>query len=158
MTKPDAVKTPTINTETLLVVDDEVLVRLAICAYLRECAFRVIEAANADEALIVLQEPDLKIDIVLSDVEMPGTMDGFGLSHWMRAHKPAIPIILVGSPPAAVDAAADLCESGPMLAKPYDQQILLDQIRRTLVDGQATSKDSAPGQRRDTPFGSGIQA
>lgn len=157
MTNPDAVKPPTINTQTLLVVDDEVLVRLAICAYLRECAFRVIEAANADEALIVLQEPDLKIDIVLSDVEMPGSMDGFGLAHWIRDHKPAIPIILVGSPPAAVDAAADLCESGPMLAKPYDQQILLDQIRRTLGEGQAIPKGSAAPTEGRNSFGSRIQ-
>lgn len=143
MTNADVISTVPGNAETLLVVEDEVLIRLAICSYLRECEFKVIEAANADEALIVLQEPDLKVDMVLSDVEMPGTMDGFGLSQWLRTHKPGMPIILVGSPSGAVDAAADLCESGPMLAKPYEPHILLDRIKRTLAERKAA--DDAGG-------------
>jgi DNA-binding response OmpR family regulator len=140
MTPPDVISTATGNAETLLVVEDEILIRLAICSYLRECGFRVIEAANADEALIVLQASDLKVDIVLTDVEMPGTMDGFGLAQWLRTHQPGTPIMLVGSPSKAVDAAADLCESGPMLAKPYEPQILLDRIRRTLSERKAPGK------------------
>jgi DNA-binding response OmpR family regulator len=142
MTNADVISTAPGNAETLLVVEDEVLIRLAICSYLRECEFKVIEAANADEALIVLQEPDLKVDMVLSDVEMPGTMDGFGLSQWMRIHKPGMPILLVGSPAGAVDAAADLCESGPMLAKPYEPHILLDRIKRTLAAHRAGANDA----------------
>jgi len=134
MTPPDVTSTATGNAETLLVVEDEILIRLAICSYLRECGFKVIEAANADEALIVLQASDLKVDIVLSDVEMPGTMDGFGLAQWLRTHPPGTPIMLVGSPSKAVDAAADLCKSAPMLAKPYEPQILLDRIRRALSE------------------------
>ena len=120
--------------QTLLVVEDEILIRFQICDYLRECGFRVIEAASADEALIVLQEPDLPVNVVLSDVEMPGTMDGFGLSKWLRANKPGIPIILVGSPARAAEAAAELCENGPLLSKPYEPQILLDRIKRTLAE------------------------
>jgi DNA-binding response OmpR family regulator len=134
MTPPDVTSTATGNAETLLVVEDEILIRLAICSYLRECGFKVIEAANGDEALIVLQASDMKVDMVLSDVEMPGTMDGFGLAQWLRTNQPGMPIMLVGSPSKAVDAAADLCESGPMLAKPYEPQILLDRIRRTLSE------------------------
>lgn len=122
--------------ETILVVDDEVLVRLAICAYLRECGFRVIEAVSAEEALLVLQEPDLPVDIVLSDVTMGTGMDGFGLAQWLRVHKAGLPIILVGSPSAAAEAAGELCENGPLLAKPYEPQILLDRIRRLLAEGR----------------------
>jgi DNA-binding response OmpR family regulator len=120
--------------QTLLVVEDEILIRFQICDYLRECGFRVIEAASADEALIVLQESDLPVNIVLSDVEMPGTMDGFGLSKWLRANRPGIPIILVGSPARAAEAAAELCENGPLLSKPYEPQILLDRIKRILAE------------------------
>jgi CheY-like chemotaxis protein len=83
---------------TVLVVDDEILERLAICAYLRECGFRVIEAVNTDEALFALQQPKLNIDIVLSDVEMAGSLDGLGLARWVREHKPGLPIILVATP------------------------------------------------------------
>jgi DNA-binding response OmpR family regulator len=119
--------------QTLLVVEHEVLVRFHICGYLRECGFKVIEAANSDEALILLQEPDLVVDIVLSDAAIPGQIDGFGLSRWLRAYRKGMPIILVGSPGRAVEAAADLCEAGPMLARPYEPAILLDRIKRTLA-------------------------
>jgi DNA-binding response OmpR family regulator len=145
MTNPDDNPASISSAQTLLVVEDEILVRLAISDYLRECGFKVIEATNADEALIVLQEADIRIDMVLCDVEMPGSMDGFGLSQWLRIHKPGTPIILAGSAARAVDAAGDLCESGPMLAKPYDPQILLDRIKRTLAEAKRAIDDAIDG-------------
>jgi len=51
---------------------------MVISQYLRDCGYRVIEAANADEALIVLQRLEIGVDIVFSDIEMPGAMDGSG--------------------------------------------------------------------------------
>jgi DNA-binding response OmpR family regulator len=130
------------NAQTVLLVEDEILVRLAISDYLRECGFKVIEATNGDEALTVLREPDIRVDIVLCDVEMPGHTDGFGLSQWLRTNKPRTPIILAGSSARAVDAAGDLCESGPMLAKPYDPQILLDGIKRMLAEAERAIDDA----------------
>jgi DNA-binding response OmpR family regulator len=117
---------------TVLIVEDEILIRFQIAAYLRTCGYRVIEAAHAEEALIVLQEPDLAVDIVMSDVEMPGKIDGFGLAQWLRVNRPGLPVILCGSAAKAADAAADLCEDGPHLAKPYEPVALLDRIRRLL--------------------------
>jgi CheY-like chemotaxis protein len=128
--------------QTLLVVEDEVLIRFQIAAYLRECGYRVIEAANAGEALLVLKERELAVDMVLSDVEMPGEMDGFALARWLRKERPGLPIILAGSPARAADAAADLCEAGPTLAKPYEPQILLDRIKSTLADALRSVKES----------------
>jgi DNA-binding response OmpR family regulator len=125
--------------QTVLVVEHEVLIRFHICGYLRECGFKVIEAANSDEALIVLQERDLIVDIILSDAGIPGRLDGFGLSRWLRAHRTGTPIILVGSLGRAVEAAADLCEAGPMLARPYEPAILLDRIKRTLAERPSPS-------------------
>ncbi|HET9395633.1 MAG TPA: response regulator [Nitrospiraceae bacterium] len=126
----------------LLVVEGDVLVRMVLCEYLRECGYRVIEAADAEEALFVLQEPDLHVHIVLSEAQMPGDMDGFGLSRWVRSNKPGLHVILVGSPASATDAAADLCESGPMLRKPYEPQILLDRIKR-LIAGRSPAVNGA---------------
>lgn len=63
--------------ETVLVVEDEVLLRLVVAEYLRDCGFKVIEAAHADEAVMVLKQPDLRIDVLFSDIEMPGSLDGF---------------------------------------------------------------------------------
>src|SRR2546423_149146 len=83
--------------ETILVVVEDVSTRMIISDYLRSCGFKVIEAANADEALVVLQRPDITIDIVFTDIEMPGTMDGFGLAQWVRAHRPALGVVLAGT-------------------------------------------------------------
>jgi CheY-like chemotaxis protein len=116
----------------VLVVEDEVLLRLVIAEYLRDCGYKVIEAADADEALQVLQQSQLTVDVLFSDVEMPGSLDGFGLSQWARSNRPDIDVILTGSVPRAVSAAADLCEDGT-IPKPYEPQHVRDRIRRLLA-------------------------
>ena len=133
MTTSDVTSTTNEAVQTVLVVEDEILVRCQIAAYLRDCGYRVIEAVHADEALIVLQQPDLDVHVVMSDVEMPGSIDGFGLARWVRSERPGLPIILCGSAAKAADAAADLCEDGPTMTKPYEPQALLDRIRRLLA-------------------------
>jgi len=115
---------------TILVVEDEVLIRTAIAEYLRHCGYRVIETASADEAIVMLNQADINIDVVFSDVEMPGSMDGFGLAKWVRSNKPGVHIILTGNIQKAAHAAGDLCEEGPHLAKPYEPQQLIDWIKR----------------------------
>lgn len=125
--------------ETVLIVDAEILVRMAIAQYLRDCGFRVIEAMNGDEAMIVLEKLDISVHAVLSDTQMPGNMDGFGLAKWIREHRPSVPVILVGSPASAANAAANLCEGGPILAKPYEPQLLVDKIRQMLASAMRSS-------------------
>lgn len=131
--------TPASSAETVLIVEDEVRIRMVISEYLRHCGYKVIEAANADEAIVVLQQMDLKIDVVLSDVEMPGSMDGFGLSRWIRQNRPGLDVILAGTLDRAAEAAGDLCEDGPTLAKPYEPQIVVDRIKQ-LLGRRAQSK------------------
>jgi DNA-binding NtrC family response regulator len=118
--------------ETILVVEDEILVRMVIAQYLRDCGYRVIEAVSADEAIIVLSRLETVIDIVFSDIDMPGSMDGFGLSKWMRSNRPDIDVVLTGTVSRAVNAANELCENGP-LPKPYESQAVLTHIRRLLA-------------------------
>jgi CheY-like chemotaxis protein len=118
------------NHETIIVVEDEVLVRTAIAEYLRHCGFRVVEAASADEALIVLSETDIQIDIVFSDIKMPGSMDGFGLAKWVRENKCGLQVILTGNIEKAAQAAGEICEHGPHLEKPYEPQQVVEWIRR----------------------------
>jgi hypothetical protein len=64
---------------------------------------------------------------------MPGSMDGFGLSHWVRLNRPGLDVILAGTVAKAADAAAQLCEQGPMLEKPYEPHIVVQHIRRLLA-------------------------
>jgi CheY-like chemotaxis protein len=115
---------------TILVVEDEVLIRLVIAEYLRECGYRVHEAVHAEEAMAILQAPDVLIDVVFSDVEMPGNMDGFGLARWVRANKPGVQVILTSGVERSADIAATLCEAGPLLSKPYPSQDVVDRIRQ----------------------------
>lgn len=74
---------PTVQ-ETILVVEDDVLVRMPIAQYLRDCGYKVVEAVNADEAIAVLLHQETVVDVVFSDIEMPGSIDGFGLAKWIR--------------------------------------------------------------------------
>ena len=117
---------------TVLVVEDDVLVRMVVAAYLRECGFNVVEAGDAREAIRVL-ETDTQVDIVFSDVNMPGDMDGFGLAQWVRRERPGLKIILTSGAARTAKEAGHLCEHGPILAKPYDHGDLERKIRALLA-------------------------
>ena len=119
--------------ETVLVVEDEILVRFVIAEYLRDCGYRVIEATSADEAIVLLKTPKVRIDVLFTDIDMPGSMNGFALARWTRANRPEIKIELTGSVPQSADVAGDLCENGPLLTKPYEPQAVVDRIRRLLA-------------------------
>ena len=122
--------------ETILLVEDEVLVRMPIAQYLRDCGYRVIEAVNADEAMTVLLHKETVVDIVFSDIEMPGTIDGFGLSKWIREHRPGLDVLLAGTVPRAVENAKQLCEQGSV-PKPSDAMMVHDHIKRLLAARKA---------------------
>jgi CheY-like chemotaxis protein len=115
--------------QTVLVVEDEVLVRMAVSQQLRQCGYIVVEAANADEALTVLRQDKISINIVLTDVDMPGSMDGFALATWVRQNRAEAKVILAGSESRAVRAAMELCASGPRPGR-YEPHNLLEYIRR----------------------------
>jgi CheY-like chemotaxis protein len=84
---------PSVQAETILVVEDEVLIRFELADYLRSCGYQVIEAVNATEAVSVLQT-SRRINLVFSDVQLPGPMNGFGLARWIRANQPQVKVIL----------------------------------------------------------------
>jgi CheY-like chemotaxis protein len=117
----------------VLVVDDEVIARMVISEYLRECGYRVIEAVGFEEASAVLQHAELRVDVVLCGMRQAVAAGGFALAQWLRKHRPHTEIILAGNHARAADAAGDLCESGPTLAKPYDPQLVLDRIKQLLA-------------------------
>ena len=126
--------------EAILVVEDDVLVRMPIAQYLRDCGYKVIEAVNADEAMTVLMHQETHVDIVFSDIDMPGSTDGFGLSKWVRERRPGLDVILAGTVPRAVNAAKELCDDGP-LPKPYEPQAVHDRVRRLLATRKAKGRE-----------------
>jgi CheY-like chemotaxis protein len=123
--------TPTVQ-ETILVVEDDVLVRMPIAQYLRVCGYKVVEAVNADEAIAVLLHQETVVDVVFSDIEMPGSIDGFGLAKWIREHRPGLDVVLAGTVPRTVECAKKLCEAGSV-PKPYEAQVVHNHIRRLLA-------------------------
>jgi CheY-like chemotaxis protein len=125
---PDPARPPSV-----LVVEDEVLVRTSVAEYLRACGYRVLEAKDADEATQILRNDD-DIDIVFTDVQMPGSLDGFGLAQWVRRERPRIRVIITSGVARTSQDAGDLCEEGPLLAKPYDHRDLERRIRRLLAN------------------------
>ncbi|HZZ89454.1 MAG TPA: response regulator [Caulobacteraceae bacterium] len=129
--------------ETVLVVDDDVLVRASIAAYLRECGYRVIEANGAEEAMLLLDhDTGAEIGAVLTDIEMAGGRDGFVLAQWIRTRRPDCDVILAGTPARAANAAGELCEKGPMLAKPYETRLVLDHIRQLMARRRRRDPDA----------------
>ena len=125
----------------LLVVDHEVLSRLVIAEYLRECGYRVHEAASVDEAREVVGAAQVSIDLILLDVHgKSGPGEGFGFAQWIREHHPEIKVVLSSGPAKAADMAGELCEMGPHLRKPYDPQHALDRIKRLLAEAARSSR------------------
>ena len=77
----------------VLVVEDEFLIRMLIADHLRETGFNVIEACNGDEAITILQS-GITVDLVFTDVRMPGTTDGLGLLAYVRRTQPGVPVVM----------------------------------------------------------------
>jgi CheY-like chemotaxis protein len=118
---------------TVLMVESDVLIRQPVAEYLRECGYRVVECGNVDEVLLILGAEVAEIDVVFADAQAPGRLDGFGLARQLRRDRPEVKVILAGTIANQAKEAADLCEEGPQLSKPYDPQLLVDRIRRALA-------------------------
>jgi DNA-binding NtrC family response regulator len=81
-------------TQSILLVEDDPLLRLDIAETLREAGFEVIEAGEADSAWALLQNSP-SVQLVCTDVEMPGALDGVDLASLVRGHRPMTKLILM---------------------------------------------------------------
>lgn len=113
----------------VLLVEDDVLLREVLAETMRDLGLTVIEAANADEARRYLAGGGAAA-LVLSDVEMPGTMDGIALGQWVRTEFPGTALILTsgrGSPPEAL---------ATFVPKPFDMKRMAEIALRTVAETQ----------------------
>ena len=115
---------------TVLVVDDEVLIRFLMAEELRNAGYNVIEASSADEALVLLCA-QVPADLMISDVRMPGIMDGVGLARAARVIRPELAIALSSAHfnPAADELAGVVDD---FLPKPYLSNRLIELADRLL--------------------------
>jgi CheY-like chemotaxis protein len=104
---------------SVLVVEDEPIIRMYIVSEIEDVGFKVYEADNADEAIVLLERHN-EIRSIFTDVNMPGSMDGLKLAHYVRGRWPPIKII-VTSGHASV-AAEDIPSGSVFVRKPYRAQ------------------------------------
>jgi DNA-binding NtrC family response regulator len=124
----------------VLVAEDEIIVRMDVANALRERGFRVLEAYNADEAIeLVSATPDL--DVVFSDIHMPGSMNGTELAVWLRSHRPDVPVLLTSGVFNYWLSSSEHSGKLPhVFQKPYDMDLLVDVLNALAERRRAAMK------------------
>ncbi|SDT43586.1 response regulator [Bradyrhizobium canariense] len=113
----------------VLIVEDEFLLRMDAVDMISAAGFTVVEAANADEAIEILEvRPD--ITVVFTDIQMPGSMDGLKLARAVRGRWPPIKIIATSGLNVG---QADLPEGGRFLPKPYNAAQVTGVLRELTI-------------------------
>jgi DNA-binding response OmpR family regulator len=113
---------------TIIVLEPDVLVRMVIAKYLRECGFRVIEGTAAGDVWAAI-DSGLDIDVVFAEVRLAGETDGFSLARLVRQKHPQIDVILTSSVDGAAEKSRQLCDDGPV-GKPYHPEDVAARIRQ----------------------------
>ena len=108
---PSASKRPVV-----LIVEDEALIRIDAIDAIEAAGFDVIEAADADQAIAILEQRS-DIGLIFTDVQMPGSMDGLKLAHFVKDRWP--PIKIVATSGHAKISESDLPAGSRFLSKPY---------------------------------------
>lgn len=109
----------------VLVVEDEPLILLDALEIVTAAGFHALAAANADEAIAILESRN-DIRVIFTDINMPGSIDGLKLAHAVRRRWPPIEIIVASA--ALFGGEHKLPERGVFIRKPYSEQ----QLARTL--------------------------
>ncbi len=114
-----------IGDKTILIVEDEPLIRMDLVDFFEDSGWRVYEAENADDAIVLL-EGHKEVRVVLTDVEMPGSMNGLRLAHYVRDRFPPTTLYVVsGRMKLTMD---DLPEQTTFLPKPFNPYVLLREL------------------------------
>lgn len=110
----------------VLIVEDEFLIRMDASDTIAAAGFDVVEAANADEAIAILEQR-LDITVVFTDIEMPGSMDGLRLAAAIRGRWPPIKIVAASGRVAVT--SVQLPEGSRFLPKPYRASEIIKALR-----------------------------
>jgi CheY-like chemotaxis protein len=121
---------PATSQPYILVVEDELFIRMFITDALRDEGYNVIEAFNADEAVDILMAGKA-VDLVFSDVRMPGSLDGIGLLRIIKERFTGLPVILTSG---HLDPRVALAEgANKVLSKPYQVGTVLELVAAELA-------------------------
>jgi len=120
----------------VLVVEDEALIRMLVAMEFEEAGYAVSEATNADEALSLLERTD--VDLVVTDVRMPGAKTGLEVAAWLRAHRPRTKVIVMsGYVHEEVSTVATQFDA--FIRKPFKPTEVLEQANALLTGSNEAS-------------------
>lgn len=125
---------------TILVVEDEALIRMVSADILGDAGYRVLEAANADEAIEILKQAE-HVQLVFTDIRMPGRMDGLELATFAHSHWPDIRLVVTSGHTVIPDS--EIPDGGRFVSKPYDLKRLVADIR-AVIDAPKPMDSEAP--------------
>lgn len=113
----------------VLIVEDSPMIRMGAIDLVLSAGYEALEARDADEAIRIL-ELRTDIDIVFTDVQMPGTMDGIKLSHYIRDRWPPVKLIVASG--AAILEESMLPAGSRFFSKPYDELTITEAMAHLL--------------------------
>ena len=121
----------------ILLVEDEWLICTLFAEELVEGGFAVREAENGDQASALIMADPTPYSLLVTDIHMPGGLDGIGVARLLRACRPDIPVIYATGRPDALNALQPLGAKEVLLCKPFATFALLTAVRRLLDQGDS---------------------
>lgn len=148
-----ATEPPRARKESILVVEDEPLVRAFVCEALQHHGYHVLDADCGQKALEVWERAGEKVDLLLTDMVMPNGISGSSLAKMLLDHKPDLRIIYMSGYSAELTGTGDLfSESRNFLPKPFSQGKLIDMVDRAVRD-LPTDRQDCQISRTNQPAG-----
>jgi CheY-like chemotaxis protein len=117
--------------QTILVVDDDPILRVHISELLQDAGYQVLEASNTDEALAVLEQHS-NIKLLFTDVQMPPGADGIALAEIVQNRWPDVSVLVTSGGLNLSDD--DIPDGGEFVSKPYSRKLLLSRIERMIAN------------------------
>ena len=117
-----------------LVVDDDGLLRMDPAEILEEAGFRTLEAEDGDAAILVLEQHHLDIVLMFSDVEMPGSRDGFALAREAAAQWPHVALVIASG--RRHPAPGEMPEGACFIGKPFNAEMVHGHLQEILPDNR----------------------
>lgn len=134
ITRADMSQSPDASSPYALVVDDDGLIRMDAMDILEDAGFRTFEAADGDEAMHLLKQQHSVIVLLFTDVQMPGTRNGFAVARETARQWPHISIVVASG--HVQPGPDDLPDGAVFIGKPFTAEMVHDHLQEILPDGQ----------------------
>lgn len=117
-----------------LIVDDDGLLRMIVVEILERVGFRTLEAGDGDEAIVVLEQHHRDVTLLFSDVEMPGSRDGFALAREVAVRWSSIALVIASG--RMRPGEGEMPEGARFIGKPFSVETVHGHLREVLPAGR----------------------